>query len=81
LHDDNAPVAIGKRACEPGADGGAQKRAGHREAKQPGRRMGPVPYGVDRAIDDSGIEAEEESSHRGRGGDKHDLAVSNAMHR
>ena len=58
-------VAIGERTREPGTDGGAQKRAGHGEAKQPGGRTGPVLDGIDRAIDDGGIEAEQEPSHRG----------------
>jgi len=50
---------------EPGPDGGAQQRAGHGETEQPGGRTGPVPDGIDRAIDDSGIEAEQKPSHRG----------------
>jgi hypothetical protein len=65
FHDDNAPAAISERTSEPGTDCGAQKSAGHGEAKQPGDRTGPDPYGINRAIDDSGIEAEKEPTHRG----------------
>src|SRR6516225_3359687 len=74
-------TTISERTCEPGTDCGAQKCAGHGEAKQPGDRTGPALYGIDSAIDDGRIEAKKKPSHRGRCGDKCNLEDSNAVHR
>jgi hypothetical protein len=81
FHHDNAAVALGKRARKPGSERRAEQGAGHREAEQPGGRAGPVLDGIDRAIDDGSVEAEQKPSHRRGRCDQRDPADRGAAGR
>src|SRR5574337_1167643 len=77
-HDQDAAVAVGQRASEPGADRGAQKGAGDRETEHRGADPGPVLYRVNRAVDYRGVKTEQESSHRSGSGDEDNFTESDA---
>ena len=71
-HDADASVAVGDLAGEPRADRAAEQGGCHGEAEQHGARVELLADGRDRAVDDGGVVAEEESAERGGGRDQDD---------
>ena len=72
-HDADAAEPVGERPGEPGADGRAEQR--HRRPTKPmsPRRASKLVLDrVDRAVDDRGVEAEQEAAERGHSRDEDD---------
>ena len=74
-HDLDAADPVGDRPGEPGADRAAEQRRRHDEADRAGRDVELGFDRVDRAVDDRGVESEEESAERGGDRDQQDSAV------
>src|ERR671932_681143 len=59
--------AVGDAAGHEGSRGGAHERRRDGEAEDPGAGVEPVADGLDRAVDDRGVVAEEKSAESRRG--------------